>query len=271
VPTPLKSFPLGKDFDLEKNQNQFSDFQWKGNFAFTENDEKKSTTFRSKNKIFFMTQRAGSIFSFKIYFLDNNISMTQPYEVLKFWFGEDLESEPFRDSKLWFEKNPAFDQEIKMRFEEDLKAAANGAREEWKNNPLGRLAFIILLDQFSRNIYRGTPRMFSQDSLSLQAALEGIDKGEDQALHPIQCTFFYLPLEHSEDLEIQKKSLEMFPRLVRQANEKWKRSLKINYEYAIKHHDIIARFGRFPHRNALLGRMSTPEEIEFLKEPGSSF
>jgi uncharacterized protein (DUF924 family) len=197
--------------------------------------------------------------------------MTQAYEVLQFWFGEDFENDPLRNSSLWFEKDSAFDREIRERFEEDLKQAAQGQREEWKRDPRGRLAFIILLDQFSRNIYRGTPAMFSQDSVALEAVLDGIRKGDDQLLHPLQRTFFYLPLEHSEDLQIQKKSLEMFRRLVEEADETWKTSLKNNYDYAVRHHDIIARFGRFPHRNAILSRISTPEEIEFLKEPGSSF
>jgi len=218
-----------------------------------------------------MTRRAHTIFDSKINFLDKNISMTRPYEVLKFWFGEDFEKDPFRNSKFWFEKNPAFDREIKTRFEEDLKAAVSVAREDWKVDPQGRLAFVILLDQFSRNMYRGTPRMFSQDPLALEAAIEGIEKGDDRSLHPIQRTFLYLPLSHSENLEIQKRSIQLFQKLLDDSDERWKKSLKNNYDYAVLHHDIIARFKRFPHRNAILGRISTPEEIEFLKQPGSSF
>jgi uncharacterized protein (DUF924 family) len=242
-----------------------------GDFAFTKVGEKKSTCFRSKNEKIFMTRRARKIFGFKFYFLDKNVSMTRADELLQFWFGEEFEKDPFRNSSYWFEKNPAFDLEIKTRFEREIDAAMEGQLEDWKRDAKGRLAFIILLDQFSRNIYRGTPRMFSQDAVALEVTLEGIRIGADRLLHPIQRTFFYLPFVHSEDLKMQEKALEIYSQLLKEADEKFKKALSEKYQYAARHQEIIRRFGRFPHRNTILGRPSTADEIEFLKEPGSSF
>jgi len=198
------------------------------------------------------------------------MSMPSPQKVIDFWFGKDFEEDPYQNSARWFAKDKAFDAEVRANFEEDLNRAVRGELD-WKKDPLSRLAWIILLDQFSRNIYRDTPRMFAQDGLALAAVLEGIERKEDQSLHPVMRAFFYMPLMHSEDLEIQKRSVEMFQRMMEGAEKKWKRGLEMNYDYALKHYDIIARFGRFPHRNAILGRASTPEEVEFLKGPGSSF
>jgi uncharacterized protein (DUF924 family) len=130
-----------------------------------------------------------------------------------------------------------------------------------------------LLDQFSRNIYRGTAKAFSQDSLALDVCLRGIEKGFDKRLHPVERLFFYMPLEHSEDLEMQKKSVEYFSVLEKTFTSTPSLVSIISEfkNYAEKHYVIIERFGRFPHRNEVLGRESTPQEIEFLKQPGSSF
>jgi len=196
-------------------------------------------------------------------------------EILGYWFGELKESEAPSSNyyKIWFAKRIEIDQYIKTTFEDDLELAVGGKLKSWKNTPRGILALIILLDQFSRNIYRGTANAFAQDSLALEICLRGIEKGFDKMLHPVERLFFYMPLEHSEDLEIQRKSVEYFfmmeklyptpPSLASMASEFRK--------YAEMHYVIIERFGRFPHRNEILGRESTTEEIEFLKQPGSSF
>ncbi|MBF8302770.1 MAG: hypothetical protein HW396_1051, partial [Candidatus Dadabacteria bacterium] len=154
-----------------------------------------------------------------------------------------------------------------------LELAVGGKLKSWENTPRGTLALIILLDQFSRNIYRGTAKAFSQDSLALYVCLRGIEKGFDKRLHPVERLFLYMPLEHSEDLEMQKKSVEYFSMLEKlfPAPPSLASMVSEFKKYAGMHYVIIERFGRFPHRNEILGRKSTPEEIEFLKQPGSSF
>jgi len=196
-------------------------------------------------------------------------------EILNYWFGELKESEaPLEDYyEIWFGKRREVDEFIRTNFEEDLKLAIEGKLKSWEDASCSTLALIILLDQFSRNIYRGTAKAFAHDSIALEICLRGIEKGFDTRLHPVERLFFYMPLEHSEDLEIQKKSVEYFfmmeklyptpLSLASMASEFRK--------YAEMHYVIIEKFGRFPHRNEILGRESTPEEIEFLKQPGSSF
>ena len=176
-------------------------------------------------------------------------SMT-PDEVLDFWFK--------RDRKAWFEKNPAFDEEIRARFLPICDAAQDGRLDYWKNEPKSCVALVILLDQFPRNMFRGSARAFASDPLALDAARAIVDQGWDKALSPDERMFAYLPFEHSEALVDQERSLKLF-----EGNE--------NYEWARRHWKIVRRFGRFPHRNAALGRTSTAEEIEFLKQPGSGF
>lgn len=201
------------------------------------------------------------------------VAENTPEQVLNFWFS-DLQSPndyPQDKSKIWFRGGESVDAEIRSHFESLLLSAEKGDLAEWKNNPRGRLALIILSDQFSRNMYRGTPRAFAFDFFSLSLVLEGLEKGEDLALYPIERAFFYLPLEHAEDLSLQDLSLKKYTELALEAPEALKQILASNLKYAQAHYDIIERFGRFPHRNAILGRESTPEELEFLKEPGSSF
>lgn len=171
-------------------------------------------------------------------------------EVLKFWFE--------RDRKAWFEKNPAFDEEIRQRFLPAYELGATGMLGSWKQAPASCLALVVLLDQFPRNMFRGTARAFAADPLALEAARTILDRGWDKAMTPDERVFAYLPFEHSEALRDQKLSLKLFEG-------------DANFEWARKHWEIIRRFGRFPHRNAALGRESTPEEIEFLKQPGSGF
>ncbi len=195
--------------------------------------------------------------------------------ILKFWFGELKEDEvpTERLRKMWWAKDEAIDEYIRTNFESDLVRAKESALSGWENSPKGALALIILLDQFSRNIYRGFSEAFSQDRQALSIALGGIEKGFDKELHPVERTFFYTPFMHSEDLNMQRKSLQLFRGLERSFTSppKLAQVLSENRKYAERHYEIIERFGRYPHRNEILGRGSTDEELEFLKKPGSSF
>lgn len=194
-------------------------------------------------------------------------------EILEYWFGALSTGDVYPEdkAKLWFEGGDEIDKEIRERFEEQVKAATKNELDSWKTTPRGRLALIILVDQFTRNIYRGTPKAFAFDHIGQKLALEGIKESQDQDLLPIERVFFYLPLEHSEDLKIQEISVQKFRSvlpLVQPENESHFKSFE---EYAQRHYEIIKKFGRFPHRNKILSRESTPEEIEFLKNPNSSF
>jgi uncharacterized protein (DUF924 family) len=196
-------------------------------------------------------------------------------KILNYWFGQLTENEVPSSHLygMWFGKKDEVDEYIKTNFEADLNSATEGKLQSWEDTPRGALALIILLDQFSRNMYRGTKKAFSQDSLALEVCLKGINKGFDKRLHPVERLFFYMPLQHSENLEMQKKSVESFSNLEKLFSSPRPLALMISgfKEYADRHYVIIERFGRFPHRNEILGRKSTPEEIEFLKQPGSSF
>lgn len=195
--------------------------------------------------------------------------------VLKFWFGDLKEGEVPADElrKMWWTKDEVIDEYIRSNFGSDLVRAKNGELSGWEDTPKGTLALIILLDQFSRNIYRGTPEAFSQDMRALGIALGGIGKGFDEELHPVERVFFYMPFMHSEDLNIQRKSLQLFESLERSFNSppKLAEMFSQNRKYAERHYEIIESFGRYPHRNKILGRESIDVELEFLKKPGYSF
>jgi len=180
--------------------------------------------------------------------------------VLDFWFGAPGSRERGRPRKLWFQKSEPFDAEIRRRFLATWERAASGELERWQATPLASLGIVVTLDQFPRNMFRGTARAFTTDSLALAAARETIAREFDRLLSPVERSFVYLPFAHAEDLAAQRRSLVLFHASDRE-----------NVESARRHYEIIARFGRFPHRNAVLGRQSTAEEIEFLKQPGSSF
>jgi uncharacterized protein (DUF924 family) len=186
-------------------------------------------------------------------------------EILEFWFGDGAAYRP-----EWFEKDPEFDERIRQRFGEDLERAIRGEYDAWAAVARGRLALVILLDQFSRNLFRGSPKSWAQDPKALDLVLEGIKLGHDTALSFTERMFFYLPLEHSEELAMQELSVLTYRALVdsRPADDG---AAKTVMDYAERHHEIIERFGRFPHRNEVLGRESTPEELEFLTQPNSSF
>ncbi len=194
-------------------------------------------------------------------------------EILHFWFGSD-KAKPLSRAAIWFSATPAVDEEIKVRFEGLHHQAAKGALNNWLNYPQSCLAYIILLDQFSRNMYRNTPLAFSQDNLALQACLHGKEHKLDKDLTLIQRQFFYMPLEHAEDIHSQKLCLALMKQLVNEAQAYEPEMLDAmtqGFEYAKRHYDIILNFGRFPHRNDILERESTQEEIVFLSLPNSKF
>ncbi len=178
-------------------------------------------------------------------------------EIIDFWFGQ-----PFGK---WFEKDPAFDDEIRRRFGAMQAQAAAGSLDKWRGSPRGDLALLVLLDQFPRNLFRNDPRSFATDAKALAIA----ESMQRDALSPIQRLVSLIPYQHVEDLALQNKGVAAYEALAA-ANPEDK-MLAMSLDFAKKHRDIIERFGRFPHRNAILERDSTSEEIEFLKQPGSSF
>ena len=187
-------------------------------------------------------------------------------DVLDFWFGAPGEAGHGAARELWFRKSEATDTEIAKRFAPLIEQALRGELAAWSAEPHGALAQIVLLDQFTRNTFRDTPRAFAGDSRALAAASAMVGTRQDEALLPVQRSFVYLPFEHSESTAMQTESLRLFTRLVAAAPE-----LASTLDYAQRHHAIVARFGRFPHRNAQLGRQSTAEELGFLEQPGSRF
>ncbi|MBF2027613.1 MAG: DUF924 domain-containing protein [Oscillatoriales cyanobacterium C42_A2020_001] len=192
------------------------------------------------------------------------IHESQIDDILTFWFV-DPTGLATKNRKAWFSKDLAFDQEIRDRFLAVYEQAAAGQLDHWQETASGVLALILLLDQFPRNLFRGMPQAFATDAKAVSLAQAAIARGLDQAMPPIQRWFVYLPLMHSEDLEVQHQSVEVFRQFEHDPE------VQSSYPYALKHLEVIQRFGRFPHRNAILGRKSTPEETEFLKQPGSSF
>jgi uncharacterized protein (DUF924 family) len=199
--------------------------------------------------------------------------VSTPDDVLDFWFPSDSA----RANKLWWGKDARLDDEIRERFGPTLAAAKAGELDAWATSARGRVALIIVLDQLSRNIHRGDAQTYAADELARKLTLDGLALGHDRELAPIERLFFYMPLEHSEQLVHQEQCVELFRRLAADvANdpsvEPSRRDGFAGFiDYAVRHRDIVARFGRFPHRNALLGRTSTAEELEFLTQPGSSF
>lgn len=193
-------------------------------------------------------------------------------EIIGYWFGDLEPSTPAKGRfDLWFGKDPGTDAAISRRFAPHLDRAAAGAFDSWRDRPPTRLALIVLLDQFPRNAHRDTPRAFAYDAKAREVCLHGLAQGHDRALPFFGRLFFYLPLEHAEDPVLQDHSVELFSALRADAPEALQKNAAMVYDYALRHRDIIRRFGRFPHRNQALGRESSAEEIEFLNQPGSSF
>lgn len=195
--------------------------------------------------------------------------MVNYQDILDFWFGQETDPEYGTERSQWFTKNPDFDDQMRSLFLPHYNLAASGKLESWQAQPASCLALIILLDQFPRNAFRDTPQAFATDPLALAATNFALDRQFDQALLPVQRWFIYLPLEHDENLANQERSVQLFLALKDDPQNNPHNS--DTYNYALRHRDIIAKFGRFPHRNAILGRKSTPAEIEFLQQPGSSF
>jgi uncharacterized protein (DUF924 family) len=190
---------------------------------------------------------------------------TTPHDVIDFWFGAQGSPERGASRPEWFRKDPAFDEAIRVRFGDAVAAALAGAFGEWCVDAPGALARVILLDQFTRNIFRDTPRAFAGDDRALATAMDAVARGLDRDLGYHERWFLYLPFEHSEDPDMQRRSLELLGALGAERNDPGP------LDWARKHADIIFRFGRYPHRNAILGRESTAEEIAFLAQPGSGF
>jgi uncharacterized protein (DUF924 family) len=186
--------------------------------------------------------------------------------ILNFWFGDPAQSAYGQWRSIWFRKDPDFDAEIRQRFWVDYEQAVAGQLSDWREQPGTCLALVIVLDQFSRNLFRGSPRSFAADSQALAVAQQALDRGYEAALVPVERFFLYLPFEHSEDLADQDRCVALFEALVAAAPE-----LESGLDYAHRHRRVIQRFGRFPHRNEILGRASTPAELEFLQQPGSRF
>jgi len=180
-------------------------------------------------------------------------------DVLDFWFSQARAN--------WFRKNPAFDAEVRQRFGATIDVALAGGLHDWdEQGAVATLARILVLDQFTRNAWRDTPASFAGDALALAAAVKLVDSGAHLALTPDQRAFTYMPFEHAEDPAMQDRAIALFTRLTAE-HARFADSLR----FARRHCKVIARFGRFPHRNAILGRTSTPDELAFLTEPGSGF
>ena len=189
-----------------------------------------------------------------------------PYQdILDFWFLPRTDPLHGTSRPEWFRKDAAFDAAIGERFGGDIERALAGGLLEWDKIPHGALARILVLDQFTRNVFRDTPRAFAGDSQAQTASRAMVDGGRDRSLAPVERWFIYMPFEHAEDMALQDRSISLFGAL---ASEPGMEDIA---QYPARHRDVIVRFGRFPHRNRILGRASTPEEIEYLQQPGSGF
>jgi uncharacterized protein (DUF924 family) len=189
-----------------------------------------------------------------------------PAEVLDFWLGDGVEKEwPTQDlNKRWFSGGAGLDAEIGARFGDDVKAAVDGGLQDWEQPPLNRLALVILLDQFTRNVFRGKGQALAGDTRAQQLVLQALAAGDDLTLPWAGRLFLYMPLMHAESLALQDECVARFTRLQADAPDSLKQRLQSNVDFAHQHRDIIARFGRFPYRNAALRRLDTAEEADFL-------
>jgi len=194
-------------------------------------------------------------------------------EILNFWFGQVDQEGQIEDKykQQWWMKDDSFDQQVCDQFGEDLQKAINHEYDDWLDEPQGRLALIILLDQFSRNVYRNQAKAYSNDPLAVQIVLEGFELGHHKKLSMYQRAFMIMPLMHQEVLTCQTHCIELFKELQNDVPDQFKENIQGFINAAISHTKIIERFGRYPHRNEILERESTDEEIEFLKDLDSSF
>ncbi|MEL6139500.1 MAG: DUF924 family protein [Cyanobacteria bacterium J06628_6] len=192
--------------------------------------------------------------------------MNRSQPILEFWFGDPAGLDYGEFRKIWFKKDETFDQQIRHRFLTDYERAVAGDYADWLNMPRTCLALIIVLDQFARNLFRGSPQSFAADPQALATAKVAIASGYEAELLPVERFFLYLPFEHSENLADQNRCVQLFEALVEAAP-----FLQHGLDYAYRHREVIEKFGRFPHRNDVLGRPSTPAEAVFLQQPGSRF
>ncbi|MFT7133998.1 MAG: hypothetical protein ACI81O_002717 [Cyclobacteriaceae bacterium] len=195
-----------------------------------------------------------------------------PEAVLEFWIGDAaLNSDAAKaQSRRWYQSSTADDEAMRSQFGATLQQAEKDALRDWVTTPRGRLALVILLDQMSRNLYRGTAQAFANDARALDIATKMVDAGEHQCLAPIEQVFLFHPFEHAESLSAQQQSVQLFTALLEQAPADWHQQLQSFLNFAIVHHDIMVTHGRFPHRNKVLGRKNTSEEDDYLIR-GSKF
>lgn len=193
--------------------------------------------------------------------------------ILSFWFKEQQLSAPQIDRRmdLWFGEDEAFDREIKAEFSDDVKLASKGKLDHWAAESRGRLALILLLDQFRRNIHRNTAKAYSMDKVALKLCVEGAMAKKDRGLAPIERAFFYMPLQHAESRRVQQRSVVLFNKLAEAVSATYRETFATIAQFAELHHDIVDQFGRFPHRNKVLGRENTPEEDEYLAGDSPDF
>ncbi len=201
------------------------------------------------------------------------MTVATPSDVLSFWFDDATRSPEAlrRRGTVWFRADPGFDRECTARFASSVEDAAGGVLGGWEGTPQGRLALVLLLDQMPRNIHRGSPAAFMHDEQAAAHCVAGIESGQDRPLHPVERVFLYMPLQHAEDLGLQRRSIERFEALAAEADDAWREYFGENARYAHEHHDIVERFGRFPHRNRILGRESTREELDYLAGGAPTF
>ena len=193
--------------------------------------------------------------------------------VLNFWFSDIELDAPRVDSRMdrWFSNDPALDERIREEFLPLVEQASNGDLMDWAETPHGRLALIILLDQFRRNIFRGTAEAYTQDNLALKICIEGTMNNAYKSLSPFQRLFFFMPLQHSESLKVQEKSVGIYDALAQSVSETMQETFQTTAQFAELHHDIIEQFGRFPHRNKALSRKNTPDEENYLGADNPTF
>jgi uncharacterized protein (DUF924 family) len=201
--------------------------------------------------------------------------MTDPdiRRVLDFWFQPGTMDQPTIDSRMerWFTADAVTDAVLRNEFGPLVEQASKGQLDAWVATPEGRLALILMLDQFRRSIYRGTPKAFSRDPHALKLCVEGAMKGDYKTLNPFQQAFYFMPLQHAESLKIQERSVKIYEGLVTGVSDTLKATFATFAQFAELHHDIVESFGRFPHRNKTLGRANTAEEQEYLGAGAPSF
>lgn len=194
-------------------------------------------------------------------------------DILSFWFADAVENpaQAMQRRSFWFQANPAVDELISRRFSTSIQCAARGDLSAWEQTPRACLALVILLDQFPRNLHRGKSEAFQYDSRALGVASRGVETGHLEKLSTIEQCVFVLPYEHSEDVSVQRAGIGLFERIVAGADPEWEPSARVSLHFARRHLEIVKRFGRFPHRNAVLGRPSTSAEQAYLEGGGESF